>query len=104
MTLRLLYSAAKGEFEIAMRELYKPIAAAVSAAIAEASADIKAQGRVSIAKAGFSKRWQNTFRVETYPGRGKVSADAAALAYHKIPYVEVFESGATSQPVCILTV
>ncbi len=29
MTLRLFYSAAKGEFEKAMREIYKPIAAAV---------------------------------------------------------------------------
>jgi hypothetical protein len=95
MTLRLLYSASKGEFEKAMRELYKPIAEAASAAITEASADIKTQGRASIGRAGFSKRWQNAFRVNVYPGRGKVSADAAALAFHKIPYAEVFESGAT---------
>ena len=33
MTLRLLYSAAKGEFEKSIRELYRPIAEASTAAI-----------------------------------------------------------------------
>ena len=95
MALSYKYSATKGEFAKAMGEIYRPIARATSAAIAEASADIKTQGRASIAKAGFSKRWQNAFRVIEYPSGGKVSADAAALAFHRIPYAEIFESGGT---------
>ena len=95
MALGLPYAASKGEFSKAMRELYRPIAKAASAAITEAAADIKTQGRASIARAGFSKRWENAFRINVYPTRGRVSVDAAALAYHRIPYAEIFESGGT---------
>ena len=95
MALGLLYAASKGEFSKAMRELYRPMAVAASAAITEAAAGIKTESRASIARAGFTKRWENAFRVNVYPTRGQVSVDAAALAFHKIPYAEVFESGAT---------
>ncbi len=95
MPLRYRYIAKEGEFDEAMRELYSPIAVAGSAAIAEASSDIKAEGRAAIARAGFSKRWENAFRAIEYPGGGKVSANAAAFIYHKIPYAEIFESGGT---------
>ena len=95
MALKILYQSAAGDFEKAMVGIYRPIAEAGTAAMTEAVNEIKAKGRADIASAGFGKKWQNTFRVDQYPGRGKVSANAAALVYHKIPYADVFETGAT---------
>ena len=95
MTFKLAYRAAKGEFDEAIRELQRPMAEAAMAAITEAGATIKTQARADIARAGFSKRWQNALRVDTFPRRGQVSINAAAFIFHKIPYAEVFESGAT---------
>lgn len=92
--VKFIVSALKGEFAEAMVEHYRPIAEAGSAAMRDAANDIKLRGRADIAAAGFGKRWQNTFRVDTYPKRG-VSANAAALIYHRIPYADVFETGAT---------
>ncbi len=95
MVLRFRYEGDRGAFDEAFRGMLRPIAVAGSAAIAEASSDIKVEGRRSIARAGFSRRWQNAFRAIEYPGRGRVSANAAALIFHKIPYAEIFESGGT---------
>ena len=94
MTFGYTFSAVKGEFAEAMADLQTPMAEAASAAIDEAAVDIKTQGRASIASAGFSKRWQNGWRVLTFP-RGKTSVDAAAFAFHRIHYATVFEEGAT---------
>ncbi|RWB85912.1 MAG: hypothetical protein EOQ52_20385 [Mesorhizobium sp.] len=77
----------------AMRDKYKPIARAATKAMNQVADNIKAQGRANIMAAGFSKKWANAFRVNVYP-KGRVSADAAALVYHKIPYADVFETGA----------
>ncbi len=93
--MRLRYSYKHGAFAEAMGDLYRPVAEAGSAAITEAATGAKIEGRDAIDRAGFSKRWQNAFRAIVYPGRGKVSANAAALIYHKIPYAEIFESGGT---------
>lgn len=93
MELRLVYSAIKGEFAEACAKLHTPIAVAATAAITEAAAYIKIEGRNRIAGAGFSRRWQNAFRVNVYPEHGRVSVDAALFAYHKIPYSGIFEDG-----------
>ncbi len=66
---------------------------AATAAIHDAGAMLKEQGRANIAAAGFSARWQFTWRVNIYPKTG-ASIDAAAFGYHKIPYSLVFENGA----------
>lgn len=95
MSLRIIYRASKGEFAAAMKEKYKPVATAAKAAIVDMAGAIKAQGRADIAAAGFGVRWQNTFRADTYPKGAKVSANAAAFVFHKIPYADVFETGAT---------
>jgi hypothetical protein len=95
VALKILYQSITGEFDRAMMGIYRPIAEAGSAAITEAANTIKTEGRADIATAGFGKKWQNTFRVDTFPRGGKVSANAAALIYHKIPYADVFETGAT---------
>ena len=46
MPLRYRYSATVGEFDKAMRELYRPVARAASAAIAEAASGAKAEGHI----------------------------------------------------------
>lgn len=94
MALSLVYSAAQGELNQALRDLYKPIASAATGAVKDAAAQIKTQGRAAIASGGFGQKWQNALRVEVYPKAG-TSANAAALAHHKIPYAGVFETGAT---------
>ena len=90
--MRLRYSYKHGAFAEAMGDLYRPVAEAGSAAITEAATGAKIEGRDAIDRAGFSKRWQNAFRAIVYPGRGKVSANAAALIYHKIPYAAIRRS------------
>ncbi len=92
MTLRLIYSAVTGQFDAAMRAMVRPIAHAATGAIRDASEAVKREGRANIAAAGFSRKWQNALRVKIYPQKG-VSVDAAALAFHKIPYAGIFETG-----------
>ncbi|MCW2854371.1 MAG: hypothetical protein JWM84_4035 [Nocardioides sp.] len=91
--LRLIAASIEGKFTQAVREIYKPIAEAGTAAIRHAGEDVKRDARASIAAAGFGAKWQNALRVDIYPKRG-ISANAAAHIYHNIPYAEVFERGA----------
>lgn len=95
MSLRPVYHAPKGQFAKAMAELLRPVAEAATAAIVEAKDRGKVEARAEIARAGFSERFQNAFRADAFPGGGRVSINAAALFYQKVPYAEVFESGAT---------
>jgi hypothetical protein len=87
----------KRELAEAFASMKDPIAAAGSGAISEAGDIVKREGRADIAAAGFSRKWQNAFRVNVYPKRPKVSINAAALAFHKIGYAGVFEEGATKR-------
>lgn len=72
----------------------EPIARAAQATMKEVGEEAKKRGRKTISNAGFSTRWQNTLRNDTYP-KGEPSIDAAAFIFHKIPYAGVFEYGAT---------
>jgi Family of unknown function (DUF6441) len=94
MALRLVLSAASGQYQAAFAAMQQQIATAATAAIAATAAQVKTAGRNEIGSAGFSRAWQNTFRVNLYPPRG-ISSDPAAYAYHAIPYAGVFETGAT---------
>lgn len=94
MKFGLKYSAKKGEFAEAMRLLADPISAAGTGAVRVAAELAKNEARRSIGAAGFSKRWENTLRADVYPKKGDSLSTAAAI-YHKIPYADVFESGAT---------
>lgn len=94
MALSLVYSAVRGELDEKLRAIYQPIAAAAQGAIKDAAEQVKREGRAAIGAAGFGSKWQNALRVEVYPKSG-ASANAAALAHHKIPYAGVFETGAT---------
>ena len=91
----LLHHAVRGAGAKALRELKRPVAAAATAAMAEAVGTIKVQVRADIDRAGFSTKWQNAFRVEVYPGGGRISIGAAALAHHRIDYATIFEEGGT---------
>jgi hypothetical protein len=92
---RLIYSALNGQYQTYIEDLHKRIATAATTAMAQAGAKLKIEARAHIAGAGFSKKWQNAFRVNLYPSKGVVSVSPAAQAFHKIPYAEVFETGAT---------
>lgn len=92
--LRFSYLSVTGQFSKAMQEVQKPIAEAGTAALRQVGEIGKKDGRASIAAAGFSKRWQNATRFETYP-RKKASLGAATLLFNAVPYAEVFELGAT---------
>jgi hypothetical protein len=93
MALQLVFSAVKGEFDQALRAIYQPIAAAATGAIKDAAAQVKTEGRAAIANGGFGRNFQNALQVNVYPKTG-TSANAAALAFHKIPYAGVFQTGA----------
>lgn len=91
---RFRYEYKKQEFSAAIAAMKDPIGFAGTSAVTEAGDIVKREGRLDIAAAGFSKRWQNTLRVDIYPGRRVTSIDAAAYIWHKIPYAGVFEKGA----------
>lgn len=95
MTLRLSFSALKGQFQKGVAAMQRPIAEAATGAIREAADIAKVEGRASIAAAGFGRKWQNALRADAFPKKGKVSMRPAALVHHKIPYAGVFENGAT---------
>lgn len=94
MSLKLVFKASVDEFGEAFKELEAPIRAAATGAVRDAANLVKTRGRAEIGSAGFSARWQNALRVDVYPERG-ASLSPAAWVYHKIPYAEVFEEGAT---------
>jgi len=93
--IKFVVAAAVGKLEEAFNDMLDPIAVASKNAMSAMANDIKLQGRINIGAAGFSTKWQNAFRVDVYPKGKRPSASAAALVYHKIPYADVFETGAT---------
>lgn len=94
MAARLRYLPFTERFVKSFLEVEQPIARAATAAIAEAGDTVKTQVRADIAAAGFSRNWQNAFRAQQYP-KGQASMSSAVHFFHKIPYADVFESGAT---------
>ncbi|MFC3323325.1 DUF6441 family protein [Mesorhizobium cantuariense] len=94
MSARFRYSYGKGDFASAMASIKDPIAAAGTGAIKELADIVKREGRQDMASAGFSKRFQNTFRGNVYPA-GRNSIDAAAVLYSKVRYSNIFETGGT---------
>lgn len=83
-----------GDMARAMLRMDDPMAVAAQSAIKDLAGDLKNASRADIRAAGFSSKWANALRVDTYPKRG-VSIDAAAYLYHKIPYSGIFETGGT---------
>lgn len=94
MSFRATYHFVKGEFDEGMRELYRPMAVAAKSAMKQTADVIKVKGRAQIAVAGFKRPYQTAFRADVYPRGSKPSVNAAAVAYHKVDFSEVFETGA----------
>lgn len=92
-TLKLAYAYGAGEFDRATETMREKIQDAGAAAMKETQIGVKVGGRRAIAGGGFGRKWQNAFRVNLYPKRGRAS-NPAVFAYHKIPYAGVFEKGA----------
>jgi uncharacterized protein DUF6441 len=92
--VKLIFAAAAGQFPEAFARVRKTVATAATGAIRDAADQVKRQARANIGAAGFSKKWQNAFRVNVYPVKG-VSIDAAAFAFHNIKYAGIFERGGT---------
>lgn len=92
MAARLRYSYDKGAFAKGMASMADPMAAAGTGAMKELADIVKREGRQNMASAGFSKKFQNTFRGQIYPTKGN-SIDAAAVLYSKVRYSNIFETG-----------
>lgn len=106
MSAKFIYQTISGQWDKAIKDKNEPISRAATIAVRDVSDDVKTRGRADIAGAGFSKKWQNALRVDSYPRKGENSVNAAAFIYHKIPYAGVFEDGATirGKPYLWLTV
>lgn len=92
--LKIAYQFVSGQFDEAMKDMYRPVSVAAKRAMVETAGEVKRQGRANIARAGFKRAYQTAFRVDVYPKGGRPSANAAAVAYHKVDFSEVFEEGA----------
>lgn len=92
--LKIIYHQTVGQWRIAMEQGNKKVAHAATAMMRAVADDVKSRGRASIAAGGFSRKWQNAFRVNLYP-KSKDSIDPAVWAYHKIIYAGIFEKGGT---------
>jgi hypothetical protein len=93
-SLKLIYSAATGEFAEALKAMEKPIASAATAAIRDMGQQMKREGRAVIAAAGFSVKWQNAYQLTYYPNKGKKeSIGASAFAWHEIKYSAIYQRG-----------
>lgn len=98
MSLKLKSDATTADWELAFkRDALNRIASAGYYALQDVADEIRRTGRASIRSGGFNSRWQNALRVRVYP-EAKVSAEAAAFVYHKIPYAGIFESGGLVRP------
>jgi hypothetical protein len=72
----------------------KPIARAAKLAMTAAGKQAQADGRRSIASAGFSRKWQKSLHYQVYPKR-KDAISPSALIYSPIRYSGIFEHGGT---------
>lgn len=78
----------------AVKSHQQDLARAATATIREVAQLARRAGQDAIAAGGFSRKWQNALRADTFPKAG-TSLHPAAIIRHKIPYAGVFQSGAT---------
>jgi hypothetical protein len=93
MALALNFNLARGAVRNTFVGLERPIAHAATTAMDTTKTAVSLGGRAVISAAGFSRKWQNAWRVTRYPIK-RESLDPAIWAYHKIPYAAVFQDGA----------
>lgn len=93
--MRFALSDIAGAVKSALAEdTSRQMAVAATATLTQAQDEMKKRVRSNIASGGFSRKWQNAWRVNKYPA-GKESISGAVFGYHKIPFSAVFETGAT---------
>jgi len=92
---KLIFKTARGQFERGMKDMYRPVAKTATRGMTELALRWKLAGRQNIARAGFSRKWQNALRGQAFPRLPKSSAEAAAFVNHRVTYAEVFEKGLT---------
>lgn len=94
MALRLKYDGPpRGKYAKDVQAWQQPLAKAATGAFREAARRIQDKGRAEIARAGFSKRWQNGFRVIVSPKQFSLSPTLRGR--HQIGYANIFERGGT---------
>lgn len=92
--LHLSFDILTGQFAEDVLAFKGTIADGATAAMDEVAGIVKVEARADIARAGFSKRWQNALRVVRYPRKGVKSIDASVFLFHKIQYAGIFDDGA----------
>lgn len=92
MALKARIKYKSGSFLAGVTENIKPVSDAVVTAIKGAGEQAKIEGRASMARGGFSTRWQNSLRLTVFENNG---IDAAARLLHRVPYAGVFEQNGT---------
>ena len=92
---RLTFDIATGVFDQRMLAFKGQIAKGATATMDDVLTIVKTDARADIARAGFSRKWQNALRVIRYPRKGHTSVDASVFLFHNIPYAGIFDTGAT---------
>ncbi|MBR0687351.1 hypothetical protein JQ594_15575 [Bradyrhizobium manausense] len=92
MSFNLRYDPPAPDYGKVMDGEARKVARAATAAVTEAAALAKAEGRAQLA--GFSARFASAMYAKVFPGHGD-SLHPAALVGLKIKYASVFEDGAT---------
>lgn len=86
------------EYEGAFRRCERAITAAVMTAFRETGKSIASVGRADIRAGGFTTRWQRGLTARVLPLRAPrqlAAADVRIKVRHKLPFIAVFENGAT---------
>lgn len=96
--MKLVYQYNAGDFSDAVATLNDRLARAGTAAITETTNLAKVAGRASVAAGMRSNKWANAIQSRVYPAN-RPSLDAAGYVYSKIPYADVFQTGATILPI-----
>lgn len=92
MATRIVYHFEQGDFIRSFAVATADMKRAATEAMKEAGKRALEGGRAGIARAGFSRRWQVTYRLDVFP-KGKNSMNAAAFLHHRIPYSNIFQTG-----------
>lgn len=91
--VRFILQALSGEFHTFVDEIQKPIAKAATAAIKNASAEVKKESRAAFAGAGFSGKSQKAMKSVITPKTGD-SINPSVDFFLRPAYLNVFEQGA----------
>jgi hypothetical protein len=92
--MRLVTTAASGQWLKATNAYEKLIAKAETLAIRDVSKNARDQGRGAISAAGFSNKFANSLVVRFHPSSG-YALNPSAYIHTTINYADVFEKGAT---------